>query len=171
MQRRELLKIGVGLAAIPATGIAQTSNPRVVKAPPRSDAAWTPSFFNYHQNETMTLFSDTVIPTTDTPGAKEALVNRYLDKLLAASDAGFQNEFTGDLAALDRFSNATAGSDFIALSSTQQAHVLEAMFASDQRPSFDRLKAWTARIYYATKPGFDELNKGGRVPPSFACGT
>ncbi len=31
------------------------------------------------------------------------------------------------------------------------------------------LKAWTARIYYATKPGFDELNKGSRIPATFAC--
>jgi hypothetical protein len=43
------------------------------------------------------------------------------------------------------------------------------MMASEQRPAFDRLKGWTARIYYATKPGFDELNKNGRVPANLTC--
>jgi gluconate 2-dehydrogenase gamma chain len=158
MKRRDVLKFG---AFLPAAGVAQTPAPKA--------AEWTPSFFNAHQNDTITQFSDLVIPTTDTPGAKDALVNRYLDKILAASDHPFQNEFAGDLDALDRFSRQSAGSDFVRLTTDQQKSVLEKMFLSDQRPSFDRLKAWTARIYYASKPGFDELNKGGRVPGSFAC--
>lgn len=55
------------------------------------------------------------------------------------------------------------------LTPDKQKQILDKMFQSSDRPSFDRLKAWTARIYYATKPGFDELNKGGRVPAGFAC--
>jgi gluconate 2-dehydrogenase gamma chain len=156
MKRRDILKLG---AVLPVAGLAQA---------PKS-AGWTPSFFNAHQNDTITDFSDLVIPSTDTPGAKEAMVNRYLDKLLAASDHPFQNEFARDLDALDRFSRQIAGGDFVRLTPDKQKSVMEKMFLSDQRPSFDRLKAWTARIYYATKPGFDELNKGGRVPGSFKC--
>jgi hypothetical protein len=162
MKRRDVLKLG---AAIPTAGLAQTAPPA---ATPRQ-VSWTPAFFNAHQNDTIIDFTDLVIPTTDTPGAKDAMVNRYLDKLLAASDHPFQNEFARDLDALDRFSRQTAGADFVRLTPDQQKAVLGKMFLSDQRPSFDRLKAWTARIYYATKAGFDELNKGGRVPGSFAC--
>jgi gluconate 2-dehydrogenase gamma chain len=163
MQRRDILKLG---AVLPAAGLAQTTP----AAPSPKPVAWTPSFFNSHQNDTITDFSDLVIPSTDTPGAKDALVNRYLDKLLAASDHPFQNEFARDLDTLDRFCRQTAGSDFVRLTPDQQKSVLGKMFLSEQRPSFDRLKAWTARIYYATKPGFDELNKGGRVPGTFVCG-
>lgn len=158
MNRRDILKIGATIAAIPAPAMAQTSTP-----------TWTPAFFNPHQNDTITDFADLVIPTTDTPGAKDALVNRYLDKLLAASEHPFQNEFARDLDTLDRFSRQSAGADFVRLTPDQQKSVLGKMFLSTDRPSFDRLKAWTARIYYATKPGFDELNKGGHVPSSFAC--
>jgi gluconate 2-dehydrogenase gamma chain len=165
MNRRDLLKIGATIAAmpaaIPAVAEAQTSMPQ---AP-----AWNPAFFNSHQLDTITNFSDIVIPATDTPGAKDAQVPRYLDKILAASDHPFQNEFARDLDALDRFSRQTAGGDFVRLTPDRQKSVLEKMFESDQRSSFDRLKAWTARVYYATKPGFDELNKGGHVPGSFAC--
>jgi gluconate 2-dehydrogenase gamma chain len=150
MNRRDLLK---SIMAIPVAAIAQAQ----------------PAFFNQHQHDTMTDFADLIIPSTDTPGAKEAQVPRYLDKLLAASDAAFQGQFAGDLDAVDRFSRQTAGAEFVRLTPDRQKAVLEKMFLSDQRPSFDRLKAWTARIYYATKPGFDELNKSGRVPSSFAC--
>ncbi len=151
MNRRDILKLG---AALPAIGLAQ------------SKAAWTPSFFSAHQNETMVVFGEVVIP-----GATEAQVNRYLDKLLAASDHSFQNEFVGDLDALDRFASQNAGAGFIRLDPDQQRSVLGKMFESDQRPAFDRLKAWTARIYYATEAGFKELNRGGRVPGTFGCET
>jgi len=161
MQRRDVLKLGASLAALPAA-LAQTP----VAAPPIS---WTPSFFNAHQNDTVIDFVDLVIPATDTPGAKDALVNRYLDKLLAASDHPAQNEFARDLDLLDRFSRQNIGVDFVRLTSEQQRSVLENMFASPQRLSFDRLKGWTARIYYATRPGFEELNKGVQMPIRFAC--
>lgn len=150
--------MGATIAALPAASPAQTSA-----------SPWTPAFFNPHQNDTIVDFSDIVIPATDTPGAKDALVNRYLDKLLAASDHPFQNEFARDLDALDRFSRQSAGADFVRLTIDQQRSVLQKMVLSSDRPSFDRLKAWTARIYYATRAGFDELNKGGAVPSTFAC--
>jgi hypothetical protein len=160
MQRRDILKLGASVAAIPAVGTSQ---------PTPTIPAWTPAFFNPHQNDTIVEFSELVIPATDTPGAKDALVNRHLDKLLAASDHPFQNEFARDLDTLDRFSRQNAGSDFVRLTPDKQKQILDKIFQSNERPSFDRLKAWTARIYYATKPGFDELNKGGRVPAGVAC--
>ena len=159
MKRRDILKLGAAMAAIPAIGKAQAPPPAPV---------WSPAFFNSHQNETVVVFSDLVIPATDTPGAKDALVNRFLDKLLAASDQGFQNEFASDLATLDRFSRQNAGEEFVRLQPDTQKQLLGKILDSSDRPSFDRLKAWTARIYYATQDGFDELNKGG-IPSSFAC--
>jgi hypothetical protein len=34
---------------------------------------------------------------------------------------------------------------------------------------FRQVKALTARIYYNTQIGYQELNKGGRVPKTFGC--
>jgi gluconate 2-dehydrogenase gamma chain len=163
MNRRDLFKFTASLAALPAAAQTQTMPPARPSPPP--------AFFNPHQYDTITDFTDLVIPATDTPGARDAQVAHYLDKLLAASDHPFQNEFARDLDALDRFSRQTSGAEFVRLTPDQQRAVLEKMFQSADRPSFDRLKAWTARIYYATKPGFDELNKGTRVPGTFACKT
>ena len=117
----------------------------------------------------MNDLSDVIIPTTNTPGAKEAAVARHLDKLLAASDAPFKNQFTADLDfwRFDRFSQQTAGDRFANLTVIRQRAVVEQFMTSAGSPAFDRLKAWTARLYYATDAGFNELNKGGRVPPTY----
>ena len=57
--------------------------PRIWPAP-----GWKPLLLDEHQNETLIILSDLIIPATDTPGAKEALVNRYIDLVLAADTHG-----------------------------------------------------------------------------------
>jgi gluconate 2-dehydrogenase gamma chain len=155
VKRRDILKLGAAVTSLAALPVAASAQAHAAQA-----SNWTPSFFNPHQSDTITDFVDLIIPATDTPGAKDAQVTRYLDKLLTASDRPFQNEFANDLDVLDRYSRQISGAEFVRLTPDQQKAILQKMFLSEQRPSFDRLKAWTARIYYATKPGFDELNKG-----------
>jgi hypothetical protein len=145
MNRRDLLKLA---AALPALASAEGA-----------------LFFNPHQFETMTVFSDLVIP-----GSAEALVTQYLDKLLAAADTGFQTDITGDLELLDQFAQQRSGEVFVHLDADQQTRLLEEMMLSGYAPTFDRLKAWSARMYYATEAGFNELNRDGRIPGTFACG-
>ena len=56
-------------------------------------AEWKPLFLDEHQNETLIVLSDLIIPATDTPGAKEALVNRYIDLVMAAETPEKQQRF------------------------------------------------------------------------------
>jgi len=92
MKRRELLRAGVlasAAAALPRTpALAQNTAPSPELTPAQSgvDASkdlaapgWKPLFLDAHQNETLIVLSDLILPATDTPGAKEALVNRYID--------------------------------------------------------------------------------------------
>jgi len=72
-----------------------------------TDRNWKAAFLNDHQNETLVALSDVVIPATGTPGAKEALVNRYLDLLLSVQPAEFQRQF---VAALDFINKEAKGS-------------------------------------------------------------
>src|SRR5207237_10766291 len=60
-----------------------------------------PLFLDEHQNETLIILSDLIIPATDTPGAKEALVNRYIDLVLAAESSEAQRSFLNSLGYLD----------------------------------------------------------------------
>src|SRR5579863_4327755 len=55
---------------------------------PISHPNWKPVFFDEHQNETVIALTELIIPQTDTPGAKAALVNRFIDLMLNDEDAG-----------------------------------------------------------------------------------
>ena len=70
---------------------------------------WKPVFLNDHQNKTLIALSDVIIPATDTPGAKEALANRFLDLFLSVQPAHLQEQFVDDLAFLDSESQRQFG--------------------------------------------------------------
>ncbi|MGH9661748.1 MAG: gluconate 2-dehydrogenase subunit 3 family protein [Bryobacteraceae bacterium] len=150
MNRRDLLKLA------PAAALAQPAAP------------WKPQLFDDHQNETVVALSDLIIPATDTPGAKLALVNRHLDRLLHDGPAAAHHQFLEGLAALDGLALRTHQQPFVRCTEAQRTALLEAL---DQRGDsfFRRAKALIAQIYYSTEIGFKELNKGGRVPQSFGC--
>src|SRR5262249_16759091 len=66
-----------------------------------SSPNWKPLFLDEHQNETLIILSDLIIPATDTPGAKEALANRYIDLVLAAETPDNQRAFLNSLSFID----------------------------------------------------------------------
>jgi hypothetical protein len=117
MNRRDLLRAGVltGAAAALRPSMSAAQNPtaavqtneltpaqRGVDASNDLAAAnWKPMFFDEHQNETLIVLSDLIIPVTDTPGAKAALVNRYIDLVLAAEASQNQRAFLNSLSYLD----------------------------------------------------------------------
>jgi gluconate 2-dehydrogenase gamma chain len=118
MKRRDLLRAGVltGAAAAlrPPLSAAQGSAQAAAQAWELTPAqrgvdaskdlaapGWKPLFFDEHQNETLIALSDLIIPATDTPGAKEALVNRYIDLVLAAETRENQRAFLNSLSFLD----------------------------------------------------------------------
>ena len=76
---------------------------------------------------------------------------------------------------LDGYALRTCSHPFTACTQEQQIAILTE-FDSGSAPgvapgrAFFRLaKSLTARTYYATEIGVKELNKGGRVPATFAC--
>src|SRR5262245_53303704 len=96
MERRQVLR--GSLLAIVGAGVSSFFANRTVGLAPSprefpldEDASrelsrvdWKPLFLDEHQNQTLIVLSDLIIPETDTPGAKQALVNRFVDLLLAA---------------------------------------------------------------------------------------
>lgn len=172
MKRRDLLKLGASAAAAPVAmaqhHIEQSARP-VSIVPPQ--AVWTPQLFDAHQNETVVALTELIIPATDTPGAKAALVNRHLDRLLHDGPAAEQATFLEGLSWLDGFAIRKHGKPFVRCSEPQQTAILEEL-DSGSGPGhefFRYAKSLTAGIYYATEIGFKEMNKGGRVPAAFGC--
>ena len=138
-------------------------------------AAWTPTLFDSHQNETVIALTELIIPKTDTPGAKEALVNRHLDKVLADGPEAQRAAFLDGLNWLDGFALGRHRKPFVACTGEEQTAMLTAL--SDGKDEglapgiqfFRVAKGWTSNIYYRTSIGFQEMNKGGRVPKSYGC--
>ncbi len=159
MQRRDFFKLGAGFV-IPAAWAQQASKPD-----------WRPSMLDDHQNQTVIALTELIIPATDTPGAKAARVNRYIDLFLRDGDPSDRDRFLAGLNWLDGFAIREHGHPFIHCSPSEQAALLTTMDQSTGPGNafFRHAKSLTGSIYYATEIGFRELNKGGRVPASFGC--
>ena len=159
MNRRDLLK----------TALAGVSGLRA--------ADWAPAFFDSHQNDTVVALTDLILPATDTPGAKAALVNRFIDLILSESPVEDQRRFTQGLAWLDAYARRTHGVPFVQCTARQQTALLQTLDPANSPPAdlrpgvpfFEDIKRRTASGYYSSKMGVDELNKGGRVPGSYGC--
>ena len=123
--------------------------------------------------ERETALTELMIPATDTPGAKAAQVNRYMDLLLNDGPVEPREAFLAGLSWLDGAALKQHRKPFVKCSDSEQVKMLEAMDdAGDSEPGgrfFRQLKQLTTSIYYSTQIGTAELNKGGRIPPSFGC--
>lgn len=171
MVRRTVLQIGVAAAALPALVHSQEV-PHREAVSQRSDApGWKPQIFDDHQNQTVVALTDLIIPATDTPGAKAANVNRFIDLLLADGPDSERARFLEGLSWLDGLALQQHDRPFVKCTIPEQTVLLSAMDSgSGPGHEFFRLaKSLTVSMYYNTQIGFRELNKDGRVPASFGC--
>lgn len=142
-----------------------------------TDPNWKAAFLNDQQNETLIALSDVIIPATATPGAKEAMVNRYLDLLLSVQPAEFQRQFVDALAFIDSESQKQFAKDFRSLAPSDHVWLLTP-WAYPRQPShwmeqedkpdpaqehFERLKALIASAYYGSEIGQKELGWDGSI--------
>jgi hypothetical protein len=174
MNRRQVLKAGATAAAVSSVAVPQEhlhllAPDKVAK----TAAAWKPSVLSAEQNETLVALTDLIIPATDTPGAKAANVNRYIDLFLAETPATERDRFFNGLKWLDEYAKKESGAVFAKLEPAQQIAILEKLdTGADSLPEGNRFfrmaKSMTARFYYQTEIGFKELNKHG-VPGGFGC--
>ncbi len=124
MQRREALRLllaGGVLPAIPTDLFSFFHN-----AHPATGYALRT--LNPHQNDTVVAMIDQIIPETDTPGAKGARVNEFIDVIL--TEWAFDDErlsFLAGLVGVDKQSNELFGKNFVDASQQQQITLLRAM--------------------------------------------
>src|ERR1700726_4905682 len=108
MQRRDALKF------FARGGVAPAAAPELLaffqQAHPASGYAMRT--LNPQQNATVVLMSEMIIPETDTPGAKGARVNEFIDVILTEwATAVDRNNFLTGLAGVDKQSNELYGKD------------------------------------------------------------
>lgn len=188
--RRDALKslvMGVGgLTTLPILGQGKAVAAPALAMPmpdagPQPEANWKPQFFDAHQDETLVALTELIIPATDTPGAKAALVNRYVDLRYNEETPENQAEILQALAWFDGQSLSLHNKPFISLSDEQQKALLEPL-AKPAKPNaadepgvkaFVLIKSLTIFGYYTSQIGLDQELKyeGDRLNPSFpgAC--
>jgi len=182
VHRRELFRRTLWGAAGLAAGATPRAGAR--ELPADFDASrelarpdWKPVFLDGHQNETLIVLADLIIPKTGTPGAKEALVNRFIDRLLAAESSETQRSFLDALAFVDgecmvrfhtafRYLPAESQVDFLHLLAYPHSLATWGGEAASESPGykhFSVLKGWISRAFYSSEVGMRELGWDG--PP------
>jgi hypothetical protein len=180
MNRRDLFRSTL----LGAAGAIASSQVSALEFPSGSDASkelakpdWKPVFLDDHQDATLIALSDFIIPATDTPGAKEALVNRFLDLLMSAETAETQRAFISALAYMDGACMERYGSAFIHVSRDQQIEFLNLVAYSHSHSTwgqaaepfpgnehFEKLKTWIVGAFYSSPVGLKEMGWDGTFP-------
>lgn len=133
---------------------------------------WTPTILSARQNELVVALSELIIPETDTPGAKAAHVNRFIDAVLAEAAPGDRDSFIRGLTWIDDRSRALFGKSFGEASPADQTALLTRLSAEGNPDREDRIgtdffqaiKSMTIDGYYTSEIGLrQELGDSGQL--------
>lgn len=167
-RRRALRRVGVllgGIVSAPTaagvlSGCERTTGPD-----------WTPQTLTAEQNEMVATISEIIIPTTDTPGARAAKVNRFIDAMLTGSyPADDRNRFLDGLTDVNARCRKEYETGFVDLAVEEQKALvadLDDNTFGPEAPDFDRenppffrmMKELVIIGYYTSEVGAtEELN-------------
>ena len=124
MQRRDVLRIFAAGAVLPVFSPELFALFRQAQPPP----GYTLRTLATHQNDAVVAMTEQIIPATDTPGAKGARVNEFIDVILTEwATPEERAHFLEGLAEIDKQSQRLFGKDFVDASSEQQLAQLRAI--------------------------------------------
>jgi len=127
MHRREALRIFAAGAVLPTFTPELYALFRQAQPPP----GYTLRTLTGHLNDTVVAMIDQIIPATDTPGAKGARVNEFIDLILTEwATPEERKAFVDGLAAVDKQSQSLYGKNFSDATAEQQLTQLAALDAA-----------------------------------------
>jgi hypothetical protein len=104
------------------------------ETPAAGETAWKPRALTDAQGVQVATIAEHIIPTTDTPGARAAKVDRFIDTMLAEYYSPEERSaFLAGLAEVDARARATKGKPFLNLSQSEQHDVLAQLDAEAYR--------------------------------------
>ena len=185
MQRREALRLLASAAALPLISPDAFSMFQAVHEQlPAQPALKT---LNPHQDVTVTTIAELIIPQTNTPGARAARVNEFIDLILTEWYGEEQKTaFLSGLAELDARTRDLFAKDFVDCAEKQQVEMLRVLddevgaeHAEQSRSRgreypvdknfFSMIKELTLVGYFTSQIGFEqELH--GEIIPSWHAG-
>ena len=142
-------------------------------AAPKAAASWTPKVLNPQQNELVIVLSELIIPQTDTPGAKAAKVNEYIDGVLADANAADREKFLQGLTWIDARSEDRYRARFVNAAPERQIELLTLLSTPAETPVpdnavgvafFEAIKGMTITGYYTSEIGLkQEIGDDGQM--------
>lgn len=176
MDRREALRktallMGAAVSATALAGIMQGC-----KATP--ELTYVPSFFTEEQARIVSELAQTIIPKTDTPGAKEAGVPGFIDQILKECyKKEDQDKFITGLTEFEAAAKAAHGDSFIYLDPEKQLAFVKAQNEaavtavkadpSQPRPFILSAKELTLLGFFTSEPGATQVLQYEAVPGSY----
>jgi len=133
---------------------------------------WAPRVLNAKQNEAVIALTELLIPETDTPGAKAARVNRFIDAVLHAAAPTDRDAFLRGLAWMDERSRTLFKKDFVGASAADRTALLTTLSSDTNDAAEDRVgvqffravKSMTIDGYYTSEIGLrQELGDSGQL--------
>jgi len=160
MERRDILKASalfLGYGLVGGTSLAVLNG---CQADARDD--WEPTFFTAEEIDTIAEAAERIIPKTDTPGAKDALVHRYIDMAVPNNfKPEEQQKIKMGIALFDKIANEKYDKNFVKLTDEQMDAVLQDMADMSKKkgnkeefnPIFRDFKSLVAVGYFTSEPG------------------
>ena len=131
MDRREAIKttsliLGYAVSASAIAGVMSGCLPDPESTNTNLASGWKPSFFNRSQMEQIRAMAETMLPRTETPGAVDVGVDRFIDEMAGAYYTQPEQErFVAGLAQADADCKARFGKKFVKCSAAEQFEYLE----------------------------------------------
>lgn len=135
---------------------------------------WQPVFLSKEQATATAEVAERIIPATDTPGAKDAGVPEFIDKML--NDIYTEEEkqqFLNGLMELNQESEAAFGDTFADLEVEQQNEVLQKMavasgnYEGEGKPFFLMAKELTMLGFFTSEIGATQVLQYQQVPGQY----
>jgi gluconate 2-dehydrogenase subunit 3-like protein len=172
IERREILRIltlAAGAATFPGFSKWSFACGHISKAPAQvKPAVYQPLFFTAPEYAMIERLTDIIIPTDDTPGAREAGVSEFID-LMASRDPNLKQGFRTGLSWLNSHSENNSGKAFLNLNPDKQVTLLESLaYKKKFRPGeesgrkfFGLIREYTVMGFYTSEIGLRELDFPG----------
>lgn len=154
----------------------------------QADLSWKPVFLSNNQANLLAEITETILPKTKTPGAKDLGVPQFIDQLITkVMTKAEQKEFTDGLEDLDQQCKSANGKTFVECDTATRTSFLKALDASagtfspsvwgiqlieNPKPVkfFRKLKSLTLMSYYTSEKVGKEILVYNPVPGKYdAC--
>jgi gluconate 2-dehydrogenase gamma chain len=165
LNRREAIRRLVGAGLVTAS-TADLADAFLAVGRSHADApgvtSYRPRFLTDGEYETVGRLVSLIIPSDETPGAREARVEEWIDFLVSESDQTRQRLYRDGLARLARLCRERRGNEFRRLPEAIQEAILRETSEAD--PTFFRaLKDDTVFGFYTSEIGLKELRWDGQT--------